>query len=69
MPRGVQLALVGEGHGQLQREGSGRPVQGHNPLGEEVIGPLVSAERRPQDSSKGGWQLAEAAGEAGSWPG
>ena len=35
----------------------------------EAIGPLVPAERWPQDSSRGGWQLAGAAGEAGSWPG
>ena len=33
--RGVQQALVGEGHGQLPREGPGRPVQGRNLLGEE----------------------------------
>ena len=32
--RGVQQALVGEGHGQLPREGPGRPVQGRNLLGE-----------------------------------
>ena len=43
VPRGVQQALVGEGHGQLPREGPGRPVQGCNLLGEEgghwVTGP------------------------------
>ena len=56
MPRGVQQALVGEGHGQLPREGSGWPVQGRNLLGEEG---------GHWSQLRGGLRTAE--GEAGSW--